>query len=262
MPRRLVGLILALLGLPVLLGAIGGWTALRHSDDGVFTAALAPLHTDGYAIVVIDAAQLVARHGAGGWVDGGRIRVTVGPGQPALRLVLAPVDSTRRLLDGVTRAEVSTVGYAAGPQPVQLVDLTGPRLPGVLTPQGYFAAGSSIEWDLDTSVPVSVLVLREDGQPGIDAELTVGLRPGWLGLASWIGLLAGALALAGGLVLVLIRPTPTEYTEEFQQPSYVEPWAGPRHALTRGHDFTGELVTVPSWEYQPSGESPYVHTAT
>lgn len=131
-----------------------------------------------------------------------RIRVAPFAGNSPLFLGIAPASDVARYLAGVRRAAVSdfsdtTVGptSAGGPPP-------GP--PG---DQGFWDVQSSgtgaraITWPVRTG-RWSVVVMNADGSAGIDVEASVGARvPSLLWVS--IGLLvAGALVLAGGALLL------------------------------------------------------------
>ena len=260
MPRRVLGLSFVLVGLPFLVFAGLGWAALAHADGGTFAADLAPVRTNGFAVVVPDVAELVDRHGAGDLLSSGRLRVSVRASSVPVRLTVAPADSARRHLDGVARTELAAVGLAQGPQPVELVEFAGAREPGALNVQGAMAAGSDVEFPVSSDLPLAMVITRVDGQAGLTATLAVGMRSGWLATTTWSALLLGAIGTIGGFIIVLIGPRAVDERDRIAdgyRPSH-------RHAR-RGHELTGELVTVPSWEYpyeEERRESPYVHTAT
>jgi hypothetical protein len=262
-PRRVIGLIFLVLGLPLLVVAATGWTALAHAEGGTFGADLAPVRTNGYAVVVPDVAELVDRHGAGGYLSNGRLRVTVRSSSVPVRLVVAPADAVRRFVDGVARTELSRVGFAQGPQPVDLVEFSGMRDPGLQTVPGVVASGTDVELPVSADVPLAVLLTRVDGQAGLTVSLGVGMRSGWLEITTWSALLLGAIGTIGGGLIVLIGPRRRKAAEDSERIADGYP---PSHRHSRrGRDLTGELVTVPSWEYpyeEERRESPYVHTAT
>src|SRR5262245_65239986 len=130
--RTVAGLILTALGSVMLLAAIGGWIASQHRDSsGAYTADLAPIHTDGYAIVVPDVVGATQRHGIARMLGLGHVRVSADSSDDVV-LVLAPAVEVSRYIAGVSRVEVTGIGYSAGPQPVTVGTVTGTGVPSTL----------------------------------------------------------------------------------------------------------------------------------
>jgi len=80
---------------------------------------------------------------------------------------------------------VSTTGrlrVADGPLPVRATQLAGDAAPA--------------------AADTAFVLLRADGQAGIDATLSAALYPRWLNLATWSLLTAGTLLTLGGVVLL------------------------------------------------------------
>lgn len=206
--RSIAALLLTAVGVVLLLGAVAGWLIGQHRDPtGSFTAELAPVHSDGYAIVVPDLVGLAQRHGVARWLGPGDLRVTA-RSSDRLVLALAPAVEASRYLDGVARTEVTGIGYASGAQPVSVGTVGGTDVPGTLPSSWALAMdGRAVEWSMDTDGPVSLVVFRADGRPGLTATLTAGLRP-----SSW-GVLAGGLLFGGAAVVLagaafLVLPGP------------------------------------------------------
>jgi hypothetical protein len=149
--RPLAGLFFAAVGVPLLLITVAAWIVGMHRDaDGAFTARLAPVHATGYAIVVPDLVGAVQRHGAGGLIGPGDLRVSVASPDRVL-LAIAPTVEVSRYLDGVARTELAGVGYATGPQPVWSGHIPGtapahglPSIsPWLVVPAGHASTGRS-----------------------------------------------------------------------------------------------------------------------
>ncbi|HEY7223199.1 MAG TPA: hypothetical protein VH561_06275 [Micromonosporaceae bacterium] len=225
--RVLAGLILVASGVLALAGGIAAWAigSLRSSStvDGgaaAFTATLAPVHTDGYAIVVPDISGVLARHGAGRELGDGRLTITVRSESltPAdvVVVALAPAGDAMRYLSGIAHSEVTSVGWATGDQPVESDDRPGGAPPGpppweTAEPQpGTAPVGGrlvTVALDVPTSDPVTLVVRRWDNAAGLTADITVGFVPASWGAATAVLFLAGALGtVAGVAVLVLRRP--------------------------------------------------------
>jgi hypothetical protein len=205
--RTIIGLVLVLAGVPLAITAIVGWAALQHRDaGGGFGTTLSPIHSDGYAVVAPDVTELVRRHGAGRLLGSGRMQITVRSGTPVV-LGLVPAAPAGAYLAGVARTEIAGVGFARGPQPVQVRDLTGGTPTGD-RPQWTVVSPTEVSWDLPGDSATSLVLMRADGRSGIDATVSVSLVPGWLNMAVWGLMLAGTVALIGGIV-VIAWPTTT-----------------------------------------------------
>jgi len=235
--RPLAGLFLAAAGVPMLLLALtAGIVGLHRDGDGAFTARLAPVHATGYAIVVPDLAGTVRRHGAGGLIGAGDLRVSVASSDRVL-LAIAPTVDVSRYLDGVARTELVGVGYASGSQPVLSGDIPGTApahgLP-LIPPWLVVPAGPALSWSLANDTRMSLVVVRADGQPGLTVTLTAGLSPpSWSLVLAGLFLVAGVLLTGGGVFLVW--PVPRRELVLTADPDDVDdvgdgfgPWWAPR----------------------------------
>src|SRR5262245_33020399 len=118
--RTLIGLVLVVLGVPMGVVAVAGLRGLQHQDaGGAFSAELAPVATAGYAVVVPDVARLLDRHGATRLMGSGQLRLTLGQSEVPLVLAVGPSAEVDEFVRGIARTEVTRVGFAVGPQPVQ-----------------------------------------------------------------------------------------------------------------------------------------------
>jgi hypothetical protein len=257
--RKLIGLGMVMVGIPALLVGGAGWLAAGHRDpNGAFTAELAPLRGSGPVVVVPDVSDVLARHRAGGLLTPGPVRVTVVSSPSAVLLLVMPADVARQYLDGVARTEVAGVGYAAGPQPVTTEDIAGTDTLARLPAAGILASGTDVVFDPSAPGRLSLLVVRDDLAPGVEASLVVGIRPGWLDPAARGLLLGGGLLLVGGLMVLFWR-TARELTLVVEAQRLVDLVAAqaPRYparpddfgALPSSHDLTGELVPVRTFKF-------------
>jgi hypothetical protein len=214
MPRRLIGLVLVVLAVPALIAGGAGWAALTHRDaDGGFSGPLAGARATGYAFVVEDLAALVHREVPFLRWSGGRVRVTAeGVGGPSARdrifIAAAPADAVATFLRDVPHSKILRVRPARGPLPVDLAEVPGTRPP--TAPAGlrlWTASGvGHLSVRLDSAAgPMSLVMMRIDGQAGVDLLARAAVEPAGL-VGTTAGLLAGGLlALLAGATMVLWR---------------------------------------------------------
>jgi hypothetical protein len=284
--RVLAGLLLVAGGVLALAGGVAAWalgekrTASGGGDGGAFVAALAPVRTAGYTIVVPDVASVLARHGVARHLGDGRLTITVrsatdtpaqlasGPSTYPIVVALVPAADAVRYLSGTARTEVRSVGYTTGEQPVSTVDLTGgaPKGPPPWeTAEPTAVAGQAgrlvtVSLDVPTNDAVALVVRRSDNAADLAVTMTVGFAPSSWGTATTVLLIAGLLGTLTGLSLLVLR----------------RPWIDPLHPLIVGAD-DGALPAPRAarrrrtWRVHPEPvqpavhvavESPYVHTAT
>jgi hypothetical protein len=259
--RTLVGLVLVLIGFATLVAGTVGLLARQHRDaSGGFTTHLAPLHEDGYAIEVPDVNATLGDVGPTGLLRTGELRVTLRSTNAAVLLGLAPTTDVQRYLDGVPRAQLIAVGFSAGDAPVTEVPVAGTTVPLAPAQQSFWAAtgAATLQWQ-PGSTPLSLVVIRTDGKPGLEVTLAVSRFVGWLTPAT-IGLLvAGLGGLLGGVALLFVATEPVLVVEAHRVVEFAERIAdrleqiAPGESLavvrrTRGLDLTGELVKVPTKE--------------
>src|SRR5262249_52084279 len=154
---------------------IAGAVALSHrSDDGGFTATLAPIHADGYAVEVPDVNGTLGHAGFGALFGSGHVRVSVRANNGPLLLALGPSAEVRPYLDGVPRSDLVAVGFAHGEAPVTLTTLPGEWPPNTPSDQSFWTLTSSGELNWSNGPqPQSLVLIRTDNRPGIDATLAV-----------------------------------------------------------------------------------------
>jgi hypothetical protein len=258
--RTLAGIALVLVGFPCLLVGVGGLLAMQHrDDDGAFTAQLAPIHTDGYAVIVPDVNATMTRFGIGPLLGSGEVKIALRSSTAAILMAIAPRSDVQRYLDGVAHTEVASVGYADGDAPVTAHPYIGIRPPAPPRDQAFWglAGTESLDWELGPGQPLSLVLLRADGQPGFDLTLAVSRYADWIKPATVGLLVAGLAGLLGGLVLLFMAAEPVLVVEAHRMVEFADRIAerleqiAPGESLavvrrTRGLDLTGELVPVSS----------------
>jgi len=288
---------LALVGAGWLAIAVGvtGCVVGAHRSDGAFVAELAPVHTDGVAVVLPDVAELVERHGVGALLGEGQLAIAVRSDHPIDVEVLAARELPR-LLGTVSHTDVVGVGFALGLQPVQTVERPGAATSGsggdsvvavpgsgdsspIVPASSLVEAGRSVLLDIPAQEPTAIVVRRTDGLPGLTVGFTVGLAPSaWEALIAF-SLTAGVLCLATGALVLLLRPATDPVVVDFATPD-ADPspqWTGRRPAPVahshgryaslrrRGEQWRKDRKPTPTPTPAPrtgATESPYVHTAT
>lgn len=211
--RTVGALMLLTLGIPVLLAGGTLWMVAAHRDSGgAFTGSLERLETSGHAVVVSDLDALLRRDVPFVHAGRTRLRITAQTTDGPAFLGVAPTTDVARYLATAPHARLVRVGITRGALPVRLVAAT-PEQPAVLpTPPGaqtfwrYSAAGAlDIDPEQLRGRSVSLVVMRPDGAAGIDADVRVEVRFGWLDPAMW-GLLASGILLVTMAAILLTRP--------------------------------------------------------
>lgn len=211
--RTVGALMLLTLGIPVLLAGGTLWMVAAHRDSGgAFTGSLERLETPGHAVVVSDLDALLRRDVPFVHVDRTRLRIVAQTADGPAFLGVAPTTDVARYLATAPHARLVRVGITRGALPVRLVAAT-PEQPALLaTPPGaqtfwrYSAAGAlDIDPEQVRGRSVSLVVMRPDGAAGVDADVRVEVRFGWLDPAMW-GLLASGAVLVIMAAILLTRP--------------------------------------------------------
>ena len=200
-----IGTLLALISL-VLLGAggTGLWADRTQREGGYVTTDVHEFSTSGAALATVSTELGSAGAGwlyAPGLLDKVRIRVTPASASPPLFVGIAPSTDVDRYLTGVNHTiinefwEEKTEAVAGG---------APAAAPGT---QDFWVASSTgpgartVEWE-PTDGSWTVVVMNADGRPGINVSADLGARiPAVLWIALGV-LIAGAIFLAGGVLLI------------------------------------------------------------
>jgi hypothetical protein len=297
--RTVFGVFLLLAGVPMVLLAATGWSVLRQGPDGEgFAPTSAFVRSDGRAILVADVATLAERARVPVLPGSDRVRVTVRSGSGPLFVALAPTVHARQYLDGVARSELSPVDG--------ILDVEGPIAPAPAVAQEFWDltaerrdAVQRLEFTLRPAT--SLVIVKANGEAGIDATVTVGSYPDWLGAGTWWLLVGGLGAVMAGVALLAWPDRRREVVLVVEANRMVDfadriseslGGSSPYVHSGRHHDLTGELVALdriaphqggrhgrdryandpgrltalePNQRralHDPTGESPYVTTAT
>jgi len=297
--RTLFGVVLLLAGVPMVLLAATGWSVLRQGPDGEgFAPTSAFVRADGRAVLVADMAALAERAHVAVLPGSDRVRVTVRSGSGPLFVALAPTVHARRYLDGVARTELSA---ADG-----ILDVEGPIVPAPAVAQAFWDTTAQRRdgvqrLEFTPGPATSLVIVKANGEAGIDATVTVGSYPNWFGAGTWWLLVGGLGAVMAGVALLAWPDRRREVVLVVEANRMVdfadritEGLGGPSPFAQGGrhHDLTGELVALDRIAPQqpgrhgrnryandtdrltalepnrrralhdPTGESPYVTTAT
>ena len=200
-----IGTLLVLISL-VLLGAggTGLWADRTQRDGGYVTTDVHDFSTSGAALATVSTELGSAGVGwlyAPGLLDEVRIRVTPASAGPPLFVGIGPSTAVDRYLAGVNHTVITEfweekTEAVAGGAPA--------AAPGT---QDFWVASSTgsgartLEWE-PTDGSWTVVVMNADGRPGINVGAELGARmPAVLWIALGV-LIAGAVFLAGGGLLI------------------------------------------------------------
>lgn len=208
--RALLGIAAITLAIPLLGAGTALWVAGQHrSPDGWFVARLDRIDTPGYAVVVPDVDALLRRHATLARDADTRLRITARTdGGPAF-VGLAPRPALERYLSGVPYATLSGVRPALGQLPVTVAQVDGTARPDTQPAVQPFWVAASVRGAVDWSPgatrgqQLALVVMRPDGAPALHANIDAGLRPAWLGVATWGSAALGVVSFIAGLVLLL-----------------------------------------------------------
>ena len=208
-----VGAMLALTGLGTVLGAGTGLVgyAVGRSDDGFFRTDDIRLASPTHAIVS-EEIDLDTDAGPADWLIErgalGRVSIDVATraDEPPTFVGIGPSRDVDTFLAGVDRDEVRRIDTR--PDRVSYRHHPGDAEP---TPPGdadFWVVATTttttdrIEWEVESG-DWTVVMMNADATAGVDADVRLGIKVGWL-LPALIGLLAaGVLALAAGVALIV-----------------------------------------------------------
>jgi len=219
-----LGSLAAVVGFALVLAAAGiGWAyATQRDDDGFFRSGDHRIESTGHA-VTSERIDLHADIAEADWVladDLGTARIVAEPVEGPLFVGIGRSRDVDRYLRDVEHDRVTDL---RGSLRVDVVydHVDGDRAPTPPGDAGIWAASSggpgtrTLDWDVEAG-DWTVVLMAADGQPGVVADVSVGIRTpllGWLGVG--LGVL-GAIALAVAAVLLIVglrspaRPAPTE----------------------------------------------------
>lgn len=200
-----IGSLLVLLSLAlVAAGGTAVWADRTQRDGGYVTSGVHEFSTSGSAL-----ATLSTELGSAGvgWfysptlLDEVRIRVTPASAGPPLFVGIGPSTEVDRYLAGVNHTVITEFWE----EKTEAVDGGAPAAaPGTQDFWVAFSTGSgarTVEWD-PANGSWTVVVMNADGRPGIDVGADLGARmPAVLWIALGV-LIAGAVFLAGGALLI------------------------------------------------------------
>ena len=200
-----LGVLLFLFGL-ALLGAGGTalWADRTQRDGGYATTDVHDFSTAGSALATVSTELGSAGIGwlySPGLLDEVRIRVTPTSPGPPLFVGIGPSTEVDRYLAGVNHTVITEfwdekVETVAGGQP-----RSAPATQDFWVASDTGRGARTLEWD-PTDGSWTVVVMNADGRPGIDVGADLGAR---LPALPWIALgvlIAGAVFLAGGALLI------------------------------------------------------------
>lgn len=249
--RVVVGVMLLLVGVPVLFTGGGLWYAMQHRDGGGYTATLSKVTTDGYAVVVSDVDGLLRREVP--FARSGRttLRLSGYTGSGPAFIGLARATDVARYLADVPFAQVERVRLARGPLPVTTRPVDGRAEPPTVPHEQPFwllssgAAGRPVEWspaDL-RGEQLALVVMDPQARAPLTVELTAQVEPRWL-TSTALGL------IVLGTVLVLLGAVAVAWPGRNRQVVYVVPPAQvPEVAARLGvHVPPGDVDWIPPRE--------------
>ena len=200
-----IGTLLVLFAL-VLLGAggTGLWADRTQRDGGYVTTDVHDFSTPGSALATVSTELGSAGVGwlyAPGLLGEVRIRVTPTSPEQALFVGIGPSTEVDRYLTGVNHTVITEfweekVDAVAGGEP-----RSAPATQDFWVASSTGPGARTLEWD-PTDGSWTVVVMNADGRPGIDVGADLGARmPAVLWIAAGV-LIAGAVFLAGGGLLI------------------------------------------------------------
>lgn len=208
-----VGSLLALIGFGAVVSAGGGLVgyAVGRSDDGFFRTDDIRLASPTHAIVS-EEIDLDTDAGPSDWlIDRGALgRVSIDvearSGDVPTFVGIGPSDDVDAFLAGVARDEVRRIDLR--PERVSYRHHPGDAEPAPPGDAGFWVVSTStatsdrIEWKVESG-DWTVVLMNADGSAGVDADVRLGIKVGWL-LPALIGLLVGGvLAIAAGVALIV-----------------------------------------------------------
>lgn len=209
------GVVILLIAVGLLFGGGGVlWLDSALKDgQGFITTDPVWLETGSYAIVTEPAHIEVGDgwywgwHLGGNWGDLVTLKVAGTSNDPARGIFMgvAEEDDWQAYLDDVAYDEILL--FTDGPWEVDYRHRFGDEVPEAPVPQGFWSVKAhgtgeqTLEWELETGT-YSVVLMNEDGTPGVDLSVRVGAKVPLL-FPIGVGLLAGGVVgLIVGLMMI------------------------------------------------------------
>jgi hypothetical protein len=191
-------------------GALLLWGNAQKDDDGYLTTSTERFATGTRAMATDN---LDVNSGGTGWIVDhdryGRIRLIVDADAPVFAGI-APTRDVDGYLGGTSHDVVTDLDYDPFSADYERHD--GHRRPGAPAAQDFWAASThgagrrTLTWDARHG-DWSVVVMNEDGSPGVEARISAGAEVPFLGPLGWGLGIGGAVLLvfAAGLAVVGAR---------------------------------------------------------
>jgi hypothetical protein len=225
--RRIAALVAAGATAVLSLGFAGTGAALLWADSegdrhGYLNTDTERFSTGGYALATenldadVDGPESLLDDGALGKL---RVRAESNDGRPVF-VGIGRTEHVEDYLRGTAHDVVTDVEY--DPFDADYSAHSGDRTPAAPAQQDFWAASAhgggeqAFTWDVDDG-DWSVVVMNEDGSRGVDAEVSAGVRLGWLDEAGFVSLTTGAvlLLIAGALGALGVRRQRPEEPKPF-----------------------------------------------
>ena len=236
-----VGSLLALIGFGLLAaGAAGVAAYATQRTDGFFQAGEVRLASPTYAITS-DRVDLESEPGETDWlVDRGAlgtVRLSLDPGRPGTPIFagIGPTSDVASYLEGVPNDSIRDIELS--PDRVLYRRVPGEGAPQPPGEQSFWVAqvtadtADELTWEVESG-NWTVVLMNADASRGVDLDARLGIKVDWL-LPAVIGLLiAGAVVLAGGAVLVILGGRGLARREETIPATAAAQWPAPATAGT------------------------------
>lgn len=244
----IIGVLLALFGLPLLLGGLGlGWALATQRDDAGFFNAPSERVTSPTFAVASSEMDLGEIRPDGWWAGRDlaavRLRVTADDGGPVF-VGIGPSDEVAAYLDAAPYDEISDV--TDDPFAYTLTQRGGDgSLSGPPADQTFWSVqaggpgSQGVTYDLQPGTYTAV-VMNADGSDGVTVDLAVGGRLGMLTTPlAWTMGVVGLLLIVGGGVLVAYGARPARDSEATATSVTASPLAGAGGNMVSSVTLTG-----------------------
>lgn len=206
----ITGVVLALVGLPLLLGGLGlGWAlATQRDDEGFFSSP-----TEQFSTPTVALTSGVLELGEAGpddwWADGdfATVRLRAASTGSEVFVGIAPNTEVERYLgessyDEIVELRTDPFDYTLIRRGSEGTLAAPPIEQSFWTAQSSGPGTQTLTWDLAPGIYTAV-VMNADGSPGVSADLTTAGRADMLVPLAWgLGITGTLLILAGALLVV------------------------------------------------------------